>query len=222
MLHAASEGSVGRYFFSSSVCVYRDMVAGEPALDEDAAYPADPDNEYGWEKLYAERMATAYARKYPLEVRIGRFQNCYGPMGAWNDGREKAPAAISRKVAEAAPGGAVQVWGDGTAVRSFIYVDDLVEAVLVLTRSDCRQPANIGHPQYVTVKELVDIVADVAGKAVDVHWVPGPVGVASRNLSNQRIESLGWRPVHDLRDGLSRTYPWIEAQVRASVTAGSR
>lgn len=221
MLHAAAKGRVQRYFFSSSVCIYRDMVVGETALTEEDAYPAAPDNEYGWEKLYAERMARAYGRTYPLEVRIGRFQNCYGPMGAWNDGREKAPAAISRKVAEATPGGVVQVWGDGTAVRSFIYVADLVEAVLLLMRSDCNEIANIGHHQYVTVKELVNLVADVAGKTVQVEWIPGPVGVQSRNFSNDRIESLGWRPTHDLREGLERTYPWVEAQVRSAAMAAS-
>ncbi|MEA2716730.1 MAG: GDP-D-mannose 3, 5-epimerase [Actinomycetota bacterium] len=215
MVSAASAAGARRYFFASSVCVYRDMAAGEAPLSEDDAYPAQPDNEYGWEKLYAERVALAHARRHALEVRIGRFQNCYGPRGAWAGGREKAPSAICRKVAEAGDGGTIEVWGDGTAVRSFIYVDDLVEAVLVLTRSDDGGPANIGTREYVTVKELVDAVADVAQRQVEVKWVPGPVGVRSRNFSNDRIESLGWRPRHSLRDGLAATYPWIEAQVRA-------
>jgi len=221
LLQAATDAEARRYFFSSSVCVYRDMVAGEPELTEDDAYPAQPDNEYGWEKLYAERVALTYGRHFPIDVRVARFQNCYGPQGAWNDGREKAPSAICRKVAEADEGGVVEVWGDGTAVRSFIYVDDLIEAVLALTRSDCGQPTNIGHPDYVTIKELVDTVAEVAGKRVDVKWVPGTVGVQSRNFSNDRIEALGWKPRYSLQEGLERTYPWIEAQVRSAVRAAA-
>jgi GDP-D-mannose 3', 5'-epimerase len=221
VLHASFEAGVARYFLSSSACVYRDMAVGEGELTEDDAYPANPDNEYGWEKLYAERMALAYGRRWPTAVRIARFQNCYGPQGAWNDGREKAPAAICRKVAEAEPGGVIQAWGDGSAVRSFIYVDDLVDAVLTLMRSDRAEPTNIGHPQYVTVKELIDIVADVAGKPVSVEWIPGPVGVRSRNFSNAGIESLGWRPRHDLFAGIARTYPWIEDQVKAGARVGA-
>ena len=218
MLSAAAEARARRYFLSSSVCVYRDMAVGEAVIDEDDAYPANPDNEYGWEKLYAERMALAYGRRYPMKVRIARLQNCYGPRGAWIGGREKAPAAICRKVAKADSDGVIQVWGDGRAVRSFIYVDDLIDAVVALMRSSNAEPTNIGHPQYVTVKDLVDTVIEVAGKTVSVDWVPGPVGVHSRNFSNARIEGLGWRPRYDLLAGLTRTYPWIEAQVEASAT----
>ena len=221
VLQAATDAGARRYFFSSSACVYRDMMPGEPELTEEEAYPAQPDNEYGWEKLYAERVALAYGRRYPIDVRIGRFRNSYGPQGAWNDGREKAPSAICRKVAEADVGGVVEVWGDGTAVRSFIYVEDLIEAVLTLARSDCRQPTNIGHPDYVTIKELVDTVVDVAGKPVHVQWVPGTVGVQSRNFSNHCIEALGWKPRFSLHGGLERTYPWVEAQVRSAVRAAA-
>ncbi|MGH9225046.1 MAG: NAD-dependent epimerase/dehydratase family protein [Acidimicrobiales bacterium] len=220
MLHAATAVRARRYFLSSSVCVYRDMAVGEPPLTEDDAYPAFPDNEYGWEKLYAERMALAYARRHPIEVRVARFQNCYGPRGAWNDGREKAPSAICRKVAEAPDGGTIDVWGDGTAVRSFIYVDDLVDAVVLLMRSGLREPANVGHREYVSVKELADTVVEVSGKRVGIRWTDGPVGVRSRNFANDRIESLGWRPRRSLREGLALTYPWIESQVRA--LAGTR
>ena len=211
---AAHEGRVAQYFFSSSVCVYRDMEPGEPPMAEDGAYPAMPDNEYGWEKLYAERMALAYARRYPLKVRIARFQNTYGPYGTWRGGREKAPAAICRKVAEAGPGDAVEVWGDGTAVRNYTYVDDLVDGIVRLMRSDLEGPVNIGSQEYVTVDELVETVARVAGKDVRIKHVPGPVGVQSRNFTTDRIESIGWQPRYALEEGLAQTYPWVAEQVR--------
>jgi len=214
MIDAAAELAVPRYFFSSSVCVYRDMMPGEPELREDEAYPALPDNEYGWEKLYAERVAMAYGRRYGMDVRIARFQNCYGPEGTWCGGREKAPAAICRKVAEADDGGTIDVWGDGTAVRSYTYVDDMVDGIITLTRSGLEGPVNIGNPEYVTVNELVRTVAEVAGKEIQVRHVDGPVGVHSRNFSHARIEALGWRARIPLRDGIERTYPWVAEQVR--------
>jgi len=216
MTHHAATMGVPRYFFSSSVCVYRNMQPGEPELTEEDAIPANPDNEYGWEKLYSERMAQAYGRRYGMAVRIARFQNCYGPYGTWRGGREKAPAAICRKVAEAEEGGVVEVWGDGTAVRSYTYVTDMVDGVYRLMQSDLEGPVNIGCPQYVTVKELVETVIEVAGKRVRVKYVPGPVGVQSRNFSNARIYSLGWQPKVFLREGIALTYPWIEEQVRAA------
>lgn len=217
MVRAAAEKGAGRYFFSSSVCVYRDMAPGEPALAEEDAYPALPDNDYGWEKLYAERMAFAHARAFGMKVRVARFQNCYGPEGTWRGGREKAPAALSRKVAEAPDGGSVEIWGDGSAVRNFIYVDDLVAGILALMGSDLDfKPANIGTQEYVTVRELLATIADVAGKRIEPRSVPGPVGVASRNFSTARIESTGWRPRFTLRDGIARTYPWVAAQVAAA------
>jgi GDP-D-mannose 3',5'-epimerase len=217
MVHAASEAGAGRYFFSSSVCIYRDMEVGEPELTEDDAYPAFPDNEYGWEKLYAERLAEAYGRNTGLVVRIARFQNCYGPQGTWRGGREKAPAAICRKVAEV-PGtsGAIDVWGDGSAVRSYTYVSDMVDGIILLTRSDLEGPANIGTPEYVTVAELVATVAGVAGKEIEPRYIEGPVGVQSRNFSHARIESLGWKAQVSLQEGIALTYPWIEAQVGAA------
>jgi len=216
MIHAAALAGAGRYFFSSSVCVYRDMAVGEPELTEDDAVPANPDNEYGWEKLYAERTAAAYGRRYGFPVRLARFQNCYGPEGTWQGGREKAPAAICRKVAEAADGGVVEVWGDGTAVRSYTYVDDLVDGVYRLMQSDLDGPTNIGTSEYVSVKELVDAVVDASGKAVDVKYVDGPVGVQSRNFSHARIQSLGWQARVPFREGIGRTYHWIAGQVSAA------
>ena len=215
MPQAAADAGVSRYFLSSSVCVYRDMAIGEPELSENDAYPAHPDNEYGWEKLFAERVAYAYGRRFGMAVRVARFQNCYGPEGTWTGGREKAPAAICRKVAEAENGGAIEVWGDGTAVRSYIYVDDLVDGIVRLMRSELDVPANIGTPEYVSVRELVETVIAVSGKQVGVRYVPGPVGVQSRNFSNARIYSLGWRAETSLREGIEVTYAWIEQQVRA-------
>ena len=215
MIHAAARAGLARYFFSSSVCIYRDMMPGEPELTEDEAYPARPDNEYGWEKLYAERVALAFSRKYGIEVRIARFQNCYGPEGTWTGGREKAPAAICRKVAEARDGGTIEVWGDGRAIRSYTYVDDMVDGIYRLTQSSLREPANIGSPEYVSVADLVKTVAQVAGKTVRVKYVAGPVGVQSRNFSNERIYSIGWRARYSLKDGIARTYPWVNEQVRA-------
>ncbi|MFC2029469.1 NAD-dependent epimerase/dehydratase family protein [Chloroflexota bacterium] len=215
MTHNAWKTGVQRYFFSSSVCVYRDMLPGEPEMHEDEAIPANPDNEYGWEKLYAERTAMAYERNRGMQVRIARFQNCYGPEGTWTGGREKAPAALCRKVAGAEDGGAIEVWGDGSAIRSYTYVDDMVEGIYMLMHSDLRGPVNIGCPEYVTVDELAGTIAQVAGKQIQVQHIEGPVGVHSRNFSNERIYSLGWQANHFLKAGIEQTYPWIEARVNA-------
>ena len=216
MIHSAARAGVKRYFFSSSVCVYRNMVQGEPELSEEEAYPAIPDNEYGWEKLYAERMALAYGRRYDIAIRIARFQNCYGPEGTWQGGREKAPAALSRKVAEAKDGGTIKAWGDGTAVRSYTYIDDMTEGICRLMQSDVVDPVNIGSPEYVTVDELAYTAAEIAGKDISIEHVEGPVGVQSRNFSNAKIYATGWRSRFSLKDGIARTYPWIERQVKAT------
>jgi nucleoside-diphosphate-sugar epimerase len=213
MTHQASAHNVPKYFFSSSVCVYRDMQPGEPEMKESEAFPAQPDNEYGWEKLYAERMALAYARNRGMRVRIARFQNCYGPEGTWSGGREKAPAAICRKVAEIEDGGTIEVWGDGTAIRSYTYVDDMVDGIFMLMHSDLEGAVNIGCPQYVSVNELVDTVSKVSRKNIKVKHIDGPVGVQSRNFSNERIYSTGWQARIFLEDGIKQTYPWIESQV---------
>ncbi len=213
VVDGATRAGVERYFLASSVCVYRDMRVGEDELDEDDAYPALPDNEYGWEKLYAERLVAAHGRAFGIEPRIARFQNCYGPEGTWDGGREKAPAALCRKVAQSTDG-SIEVWGDGTAVRSFVYVDDLVDGIRRLMDSDESRPTNIGTREYVSVKELVDLVAGAAGREITPRWVPGPVGVQSRNFSNDRIEALGYRPRYDLAAGLAETYPWVAEQVR--------
>lgn len=217
MTHFAANLKVPRFFFSSSVCIYRDMKHGEPEMTEAQAFPAMPDNEYGWEKLYAERMAMAYEKSTGMNVRIARFQNTYGPQGTWTGGREKAPAAICRKVAEIqGKEGRVKVWGDGTAVRSYTYVDDLVDGIFRIMQSDLKGAVNIGCPQYVSVNELVETVARVADKRVEIEHVPGPIGVQSRNFSNERIYSLGWKSRVSLEEGIARTYPWIQEQVVAA------
>lgn len=221
MTHTAAKMRVPRYFFSSSVCVYRDMMPGEPEMTEEEAIPAHPDNEYGWEKLYSERVAMAYERRHGMQVRIARFQNCYGAEGTWRGGREKAPAAICRKIAEVGNGGVIEIWGDGTAVRSYTHVNDMVDGIYLLMHSDVHGAVNIGCPQYVTVNELVATVSEVSGKKVEVKHVEGPVGVHSRNFSNARIFSIGWQPKILLQQGIELTYPWIEEQVKAARNAAA-
>jgi nucleoside-diphosphate-sugar epimerase len=218
MTHAAAAAGVRRYLFSSSACVYRDMRADEPELSEAEAYPALPDNEYGWEKLYAERTAMAYGRRSGMAVRIARFQNTYGPEGTWRGGREKAPAALCRKIAEAPDGGTIEIWGDGTAMRAYTYIDDLLDGILLLMASDLEDGVNIGRREYVSVNDLVRTIAAIAGKTISVRHIEGPVGVKARNFRADRIEAVGWRSRFSLRDGLSRTYPWVKAQVEAHKT----
>lgn len=220
MLQAAAQAGIARYFFSSSACVYRNMKIGETAIDEDAAYPAMPDNEYGWEKLYAERMALNYGSKYGFQVRIARLQNCFGPEGTWYGGREKAPAAICRKVAEAEDGGTIEIWGEGGAVRSYTYIDDTLEGILRLMNSGIQTPANIGNSEYISVKELVSITANAAGKRIGIRSVEGPVGVESTNLSHEKILATGWRARFSTEKGIRLTYPWIEKQVLARRLSG--
>ena len=214
MTDLAAKMGIQHYFFSSSACIYRDMKHGEPEMTEADAIPAHPDNEYGWEKLYSERVAEAYERRYGMQVRIARFQNCYGPEGTWIGGREKAPAAICRKVAEVRDGGTIEVWGDGSAIRSYTYVSDMVDGIFRLMHSGLHGAANIGCPQYVTVNELADTVSKVAGKKIEIKHVEGPVGVQSRNFSNERIYSLGWKANVSLEEGIRLTYPWVEEQVK--------
>jgi len=216
MVHSSANAGAKRYFFSSSACVYRDMEAGEPELAETDAYPAMPDNEYGWEKLYAERMAMAYGRRFGMAVRLARFQNTYGPEGTWRGGREKAPAALCRKVAEAEDGGTIEVWGSGTAMRAYTYIEDLLNGIVRLMHSDLEDGVNIGRREYVSVDDLARTIMEISGKKIFFKHVEGPVGVKARNFRNDRISSIGWRSEFSLKDGLSRTYPWIKAQVEAA------
>jgi nucleoside-diphosphate-sugar epimerase len=215
MTHSSAAAGVKRYFFSSSACVYRDMEFDEPELSEAEAYPARPDNEYGWEKLYAERMAMAYGRRTGMTVRLARFQNCYGPEGTWRGGREKAPAALSRKIAETADGGTIEIWGDGSAMRAYTYIDDMVDGIRRLMESSLEDGVNIGRQEYVSVDELAATIAAVAGKTIHLKHVEGPVGVKARNFRIDRISGIGWRSRFSLRDGIARTYPWVKAQVEA-------
>ncbi len=222
MINAAADAEVGRYFFSSSACVYRDQEIGDSYIGEEDVYPAMPDNEYGWEKLYAERMALSFSRNRGLEVRIARFQNCFGPEGTWEGGREKAPAAICRKVAMIEDGGEIEVWGDGSALRVYTYVDDLCDGIYTLVQSDIHEPTNIGSTELTTVNELVAIVATAAGKTVRVKHIDGPVGVKARYHEIDRLKATGWEPKWTCERGIRKTYPWVEAQVRAarSIKAG--
>ena len=213
MVHSSAKAGAKRYFFSSSACVYRDMLPGETELSEEEAYPAMPDNEYGWEKLYAERMAMAYGRRFGMVVRLARFQNTYGPEGTWQGGREKAPAALCRKIAEADDGGTIEVWGDGSAMRAFTYIDDLVDGIFRIMHSGLEDGVNIGRREYVSVDGLVQTIADVSGKKINIKHIEGPVGVQARNFLNDRIKGIGWIPRFSLRDGISQTYPWIAEQV---------
>jgi len=224
MVDAASIARVPRYFFSSSACVYPDMPNDAKEIKEDGAYPAMPDNEYGWEKLYAERVALTYARNSNslFDVRIGRFQNCYGPLGTWYGGREKAPAALCRKVAMAEDGGSIDVWGDGSAVRNFIYIEDLLDGIEAIMQAPKEQasgkPINIGTKQRVTVNALARLVAKVANKRLTLNHISGPVGVQSRKFSNAKLRSLGWSGKYTLLDGLAPTYQWIMEQVNGGPT----
>jgi len=213
-IQAAVKTGVKRYFFSSSVCVYRDMKHDEDEITESEVYPAMPDNEYGWEKLYAERMILAYGRKHDIEVRIARFQNCYGPEHIYRGIRVKAPAALSCKVAEAKDGGEVEVWGDGKARRSFTYIDDILDGVRALMQSELEGPVNIGSSENETVDELVVAIIKASGKKITIKHIEGPVGVDARNFSKARIYSLGWQHRFSLEEGIALTYPWIEDQIK--------
>jgi nucleoside-diphosphate-sugar epimerase len=226
MLEAARQKEVGRYFYSSSACIYptyKQEEADIPGLRESDAYPADPDNEYGWEKLFTERLCAAYHEDYGLETRVARFHNIYGPYGTWAGGREKAPAAICRKVAETNDGGTIEIWGDGQQTRSFCYIDDCLEGIYRLTRSDVREPLNIGSDEMVTINQLVDYAATAAGKRVDRSYDrTKPQGVRGRNSDNTLVyQALGWRPSVSLKEGIARTYPWIEQEVRKASSSVS-
>lgn len=227
LVEACRLAGIRRLFYSSSACIYPEHNQLDPAAPvtrEDSAYPANPDSEYGWEKLFSERLYLAYNRNHGMECRIGRFHNIFGPEGTWRGGREKVPAALCRKVAEAEDGGEIEVWGDGEQTRSFLYVDECVEGTVRLLRSDFPGPVNIGSEEMVTINELAMMTASIAGKQIRLRHVAGPLGVRGRNSHNALIrERLGWAPSQPLRDGLERTYPWVAAQVQqAAVLAGSR
>ena len=216
MADACRRRGVGRIFYSSSACIYpahNQVDPDNPNCAEDSAYPAAPDSEYGWEKLFSERLYLSYARNYGMQVRIARYHNIFGPEGSWNDGKEKAPAAMCRKVAQAADDGEIEIWGGGDQTRSFLYVDECLEGTLRLTRSDFTGPVNIGSDEMISIDGLVDMIASIAGKRIYKRHIAGPTGVRGRNSDNRLIEQeLGWRPSRPLKDGIARTYAWIAAQ----------
>ncbi|MGZ8595569.1 MAG: NAD-dependent epimerase/dehydratase family protein [Actinomycetota bacterium] len=221
MLEAARVSEVGRYFYSSSACIYPMYLQHEPdvtPLKEEDAYPAEPEEGYGWEKLYAEKLCQYYTDEGKVDTRVARFHNIYGPLGTYDGGREKAPAAVSRKVALAGDGDEIEIWGDGKQTRSFTYVDDCVQGIHRLMRSDHTQPLNLGTDRLITVDGLVDLVSSIAGKTlIKRHDTSKPQGVRGRNSDNARLrEVLGWEPGTSLEDGLATTYAWIEGELERS------
>ncbi len=224
VLEACHRRNSRRIFYSSSACMYPEhnqLDPDNPNCTEDSAYPANPDSEYGWEKLFSERLFLAYARNHGFQSRVARYHNIFGPYGTWQGGREKAPAAICRKVAMAADGAEIEIWGDGQQTRSFLLVDECVEGTVRLMRSDFQGPVNIGSDEMVTINQLVDMVAAVAGKTIHKRHIPGPTGVRGRNSENTLIKhKLGWAPSTKLKDGVAATYPWILEQVRAATSKG--
>ncbi|WP_044561141.1 NAD-dependent epimerase/dehydratase family protein [Azospirillum sp. B4] len=217
VLEALRRRNCKRVFYSSSACMYpqeNQEDPDNPNCAEDSAYPAHPDSEYGWEKLFSERLYLAYGRNHGLSVRIARYHNIFGELGSWQDGKEKAPAAMCRKVAQCPDGGTIEVWGDGRQTRSFLHVSECLEGTLRLMRSDFTGPVNIGSDEMVTINDLIDRIARIAGKTVRRNHIPGPLGVRGRNSDNRLIaERLGWAPSLPLNNGLERTYAWISAQV---------
>ena len=217
MLEAIRRRAIRRVFYSSSACIYpvhNQEDPDRPNCAEDSAYPAAPDSEYGWEKLFSERLFLAYQRNHNIAVRIARYHNIFGPEGTWTGGKEKVPAALCRKIAEAEPGGQIEIWGDGQQTRSFLYIDECIEGTLRLMRSDFCGPVNIGSEEMVTIDGLARMIMRVAGKTLTVSHIAGPTGVRGRNSDNRLIrDRIGWAPSRPLSDGLAVTYRWIEQQV---------
>jgi len=217
VLEAAHNRRTKKIFYSSSACMYPEynqMDPDNPKTAEDTAYPANPDSEYGWEKLFSERLYLAFARNKEITVRIARFHNIFGPEGSWCDGREKAPAAFCRKVAETINGGEIEMWGDGKQTRSFLYIDECLEGIRRLMESDFRGPVNIGSEEMISINDLARMVMEIAGKKLSIKHIPGPLGVRGRNSDNRLIrEKLGWEPDYPLKKGMTKTYGWINTQL---------
>lgn len=223
MIDVASKVGVGKVFYSSSACIYPEhnqLDPDNPNCAEDSAYPAAPDSEYGWEKLFSERIYLAYHRNFNTEVHIARFHNIFGPEGTWEGGREKAPAAMCRKVAEAAAGGEIEMWGDGKQTRSFLYIDECLEGVRRLMNSDVSGPVNIGSDEMISLNDLAAMVMQIADKPLSIRHIEGPLGVRGRNSDNRLIEQLlSWRPSRPLQEGMRQTYAWIADQVQQRALA---
>lgn len=223
VLDVCQKRNIRRIFYSSSACMYPEynqLDPDNPKCSEDSAYPAAPDSEYGWEKLFSERLYLAYFRNYGMHVRIARYHNIFGPEGSWNDGKEKAPAALCRKVALAKDGGEIEIWGDGKQTRSFLYIDECLEGTLRLMRSEFTGPVNIGSEEMVSIDTLVDMITRIAGKTVRKRHIPGPTGVRGRNSDNHLVlAKLGWQPSMPLSKGLELTYRWIHARAHGKESA---
>ena len=221
VLGASQKEGVKKIFYSSSACMYPEynqMDPDNPKCSEDSAYPAAPDSEYGWEKLFSERLYLSYHRNYGIEVRIARFHNIFGPQGTWNGGKEKAPAAMCRKAAEAEDGTSIEVWGDGKQTRSFLYIDECVEAVIRLMNSDFTGPVNIGSEEMISINDFAQMAIDISGKKLKINNITGPTGVRGRNSDNKLLfEKLQWEPSLPLIDGMKKTYSWIDSQIQVEV-----
>ena len=219
MIEACYKRNVKKVFYSSSACMYPEhnqLDPDNPNCEESSAYPANPDSEYGWEKLFSERLYLAFHKQYGMDVRVARFHNIFGIEGTWNGGREKSPAALCRKVAEAVDGGEIEIWGDGLQTRSFLYVDECVEGVRRLMESDFKEPVNIGSDEMVTINQLAEMAMKVAGKKLSLKHISGPTGVRGRNSDNNLIRAkLGWAPSESLYVGMEETYQWIQLQVES-------
>jgi len=217
VVYEASRKKVGKIFYSSSACIYPETIQTDPdnpGLKESFAYPAQPDSEYGWEKLFSERLYLSFQRNYGLEVHITRFHNIFGPEGTWCGGKEKAPAAMCRKVAEAVDGAEIEIWGDGEQTRSFLFIDECIDGVRKLMESDFSGPVNIGSDEMISINDLAMMAADIAGKDIKLKHIEGPLGVRGRNSENTLIkEKLQWAPQETLRAGMEKTYAWIAGQV---------
>jgi len=220
ILSLAVKNNVPKIFYSSSACIYpayNQTDPDNPKCSEDSAYPAEPDSEYGWEKLFSERLYFAFMRQYGIRVRVARFHNIFGPQGTWKGGREKAPAALCRKIAEVENGGVIEIWGDGKQTRSFLYIDECIEGIRRLVESDFSGPVNIGSEEMVTINQLAYMIAEIAGKVIKIKHIEGPLGVRGRNSDNRLIkEKLKWAPAQPLRSGLEKTYLWIEEQIKSN------
>jgi GDP-D-mannose 3', 5'-epimerase len=220
MLESCRRRNVKRVFYSSSACMYpahNQIDPNNPNCAEDSAYPANPDSEYGWEKLFSERLYLAFNRNFGMSNRIARYHNIFGPLGTWTGGKEKAPAAICRKVAMAQNGGDIEIWGDGQQTRSFLYIDECLEGTTLLLRSNVDEPLNVGSEEMVSINQLVDLVCDIAGKTLNRRHIPGPTGVRGRVSDNRLIGTrLDWKPTQPLIVGLEKTYRWVEQQVRSN------
>ncbi|MFT7155078.1 MAG: GDP-D-mannose 3',5'-epimerase [Parvicella sp.] len=223
ILEEAKKKGVSKIFYSSSACMYPEynqMDPDNPKCNEDSAYPAAPDSEYGWEKLFSERLYLTFQRNHGIDVKIARFHNIFGPKGTWEGGREKAPAALCRKIAEAVDGGSIDVWGDGKQTRSFLLVSECVEGVRRLMESDFSGPVNIGSEEMISINDYAKMIINISGKRITINNIKGPTGVAGRNSDNKLInDKLGWAPKLKLREGTEITYKWIASQVDKRIVA---